>query len=90
MCAAIDPDNRDPHDAMHRALEIKIPHGRLTEPHWISYLRDVHQREKRIPTVYETCETCETCGLDLEELEALFPDGYRRGAVKIAGLRFVK
>ena len=25
--------------------------------------------------------------LDLEELEELFPDGYQRGAVKIAGLR---
>jgi len=26
----------------------------------------------------------------LEQMEALFPDGYHRGALKIAGLRFVK
>jgi tRNA 2-thiouridine synthesizing protein E len=32
-------------------------------------------------------ETCEVNDLDIEELEQLFPDGYHRGAVKIAGLR---
>lgn len=85
----IDPESWDPHYAMHRAMEMNIPNGQLTEPHWrvINYLRDVHQRERRIPTVYETCENCQ---LDLEVLGALFPDGYHRGAVKIAGLRFVK
>lgn len=74
---------------MHRALEMKIPQGELTESHWrvIDYLRDFHKREKRIPTIYETCETCQ---LDLEQMEALFPDGYHRGALKIAGLRFAK
>ncbi len=84
-----DPDNWDPYYAMHRALEMKIPQGELTDSHWrvIEYLRDVHKREKRIPTIYETCETCQ---LDLEQMEALFPDGYHRGALKIAGLRFVK
>jgi tRNA 2-thiouridine synthesizing protein E len=32
-------------------------------------------------------ETCEANDLDIDELEQLFPDGYHRGAVKIAGLR---
>jgi tRNA 2-thiouridine synthesizing protein E len=32
-------------------------------------------------------ETCEATDLDIAELERLFPDGYHRGAVKIAGLR---
>lgn len=85
----VDSDNWDTFFAMHRALEMKIPQGQLTDAHWrvIYYLRDVFKREKRIPTLYETCENCQ---LELEELEALFPDGYHRGALKVAGLRFVK
>jgi len=85
----IDPNSWDPYYAMHRALEMKIPRRELNDAHWrvIYYLRDVFKREKRIPTLYETCENCQ---LELEELEVLFPDGYHRGALKIAGLRFVK
>jgi len=85
----IDFDNWDPYYAMHRALDMKIPQRELGDGHWgvIYYLRDAFKREKRIPTFYETCEDCQ---LELEELEALFPDGYHRGALKIAGLRFVK
>ena len=49
--------------------------------------RDAWQVQRRIPTIYETCESCD---LDLDRFEALFPDGYHRGALKIAGLRFVK
>ncbi len=37
-----------------------------------------------VPTVYETCEENR---IEIEDLEALFPDGYHRGAVKISGLR---
>ncbi len=79
----------DENYANHRAMEMNIPGGRLTEDHWriIHFLRDVYQREQRIPTIYETCENC---NLDLDSLEALFPDGYHRGALKIAGLRFIK
>ena len=85
----VDPESWDRHYAMHRALEMRIPQGQLTDRHWrvIDYLRGVCTRENRIPTIYETCEAC---GLDFDELETLFPDGYHRGAVKIAGLRFVK
>ncbi len=68
---------------------MRIFRGELTSDHWrvIHFLRDAFKQSKRIPTVYETCEGCQ---LDLDQLEALFPDGYHRGAVKIAGLRFVK
>ena len=85
----IDPDNWDKHFALHRALEMKIPHGQLTDSHWrvIDFLRTTFQKENRVATIYETCENCQ---LDFETLESLFPDGYHRGAVKIAGLRFVK
>jgi tRNA 2-thiouridine synthesizing protein E len=53
----------------------------------IYYLRDVYQVEHRIPNIYETCESC---NLDLDTFERLFPTGYHRGALKIAGLRFLK
>ncbi len=85
----VDPDSWDENYAVHRAMEMKIPAGRLTDDHWriIHYLRDVYQQEQRIPNIYETCEKG---NLDLEAFEALFPNGYHRGALKIAGLRFAK
>jgi tRNA 2-thiouridine synthesizing protein E len=60
--------------------------GGLSESHWniIHFLRDRFVKNGTVPTVYETCGDN---GIDLEELERLFPDGYHRGAVKIAGLR---
>jgi TusE/DsrC/DsvC family sulfur relay protein len=85
----VDPEDWDVNYAMHRALEMNIPNGELTEKHCqiIKYLRDVFKKEKRIPTIYETCEKCQ---LEFEDLESLFPDGYHRGVLKIAGLRFIK
>lgn len=85
----VDPDAWDVHYAMHRALEMNIPQGKLTDKHWqvIEYLRDVFKKEKRIPTIYEICENCL---MEIEDLESLFPNGYHRGVLKIAGLRFVK
>jgi tRNA 2-thiouridine synthesizing protein E len=54
--------------------------------HWqiIRFLRSTYYKTGKIPTVTETCEATD---LDIDELEQLFPDGYHRGAVKIAGLR---
>ncbi len=49
----------------------------------IQFLRKHHAATGLVPTVYETCNAN---GLELEDLEQLFPDGYERGAVKIAGL----
>lgn len=85
----VDPQSWDENYALHRATDMAIENGKLTEEHWriIYYLRDVYQVEHRIPNIYETCESCD---LDLDTFERLFPTGYHRGALKIAGLRFVK
>jgi TusE/DsrC/DsvC family sulfur relay protein len=82
----VNPDDWDQYYAIHRAFDMKIPGGKLTDRHWkiINFLRESYKKNKEVPTVYETCEKN---GMDLGELEQLFPDGYHRGAVKIAGLR---
>jgi tRNA 2-thiouridine synthesizing protein E len=82
----VDPDDWDEYYAVHRAFDMKIPGGKLTEKHWqiINFLRESYKKNDKVPTVYETCEKN---NVDLQELEQLFPDGYHRGAVKIAGLR---
>lgn len=71
--------------AVCKAWEMKVPGG-LSERHWqiINFLRSYYQEHREVPTVFETCEHN---GLELDELEKLFPDGYHRGAVKIAGLK---
>lgn len=81
----VNPGEWDIQFAVLKAREMKISGG-LTEKHWdiIYYLRSVYEKNIRIPTIYETCEANK---IELEELEKLFPDGYHRGAVKIAGLR---
>jgi len=82
----IDPDDWDEYYAVFRAYDMKIPGGRLTDEHWqiIRYLRNSFAETGEVPTVYDTCEKNR---IDLAELERLFPDGYHRGVVKIAGLR---
>jgi tRNA 2-thiouridine synthesizing protein E len=82
----VDPDEWDEHYAAHRAYEMKIAGGKLSKMHWqiIRYLRSTFYKTGKIPTVTDTCEAND---IDLEELEQLFPDGYHRGAVKLAGLR---
>jgi TusE/DsrC/DsvC family sulfur relay protein len=82
----VDPHDWDEYFALYRAYDMKIPGGKLTEKHWriITFLRDYYEKNGGVPTVYETCEANQ---IDLEALELLFPDGYHRGAVKIAGLR---
>ena len=80
----VNPFQWDKRYALHRAWEMKMP--KLTEKHWqiIEFLRQRFVKDNIVPTVYETCEMNH---IDLDELEKLFPDGYQRGAVKIAGLR---
>jgi len=82
----IDPDEWDEHYAAHRAYEMKTPGGQLGRKHWeiIRYLRTTYYKTGKIPTVTETCDAN---NIEIGELEKLFPDGYHRGAVKIAGLR---
>jgi len=82
----IDADDWDEVYAGWKAHDMKIPGGKLGDRHWriIRFLRRQYQERGEVPTVYETCEAME---IELDDLEQLFPDGYHRGAVKIAGLR---
>lgn len=82
----VNPDQWDEQYAVYRAYDMKISGGKLTEEHWqiIRFLRVSYAKEKEVPTVYEACEANQ---IDLKEFEKLFPDGYHRGVVKIAGLR---
>ena len=66
--------------------EWDLPHG-LTSRHWevIRFLRNYYQATNNIPTVFEVCQAHH---LDLGDLNELFPEGYRRGACRIAGLPF--
>jgi len=80
----VNPSQWDKRYALYRAWEMKMP--KLTEKHWqiLEFLRQRFAANNIVPTVYDTCEANH---LELEELERLFPDGYHRGAVKLAGLR---
>jgi len=80
----VNPSQWDKQYALHRAWEMKMP--KLTEKHWqiIEFLRERFVKDNLVPTVYEACESNH---IDLDELQRLFPDGYHRGAVKLAGLR---
>ncbi len=82
----VNPDEWDEYYAVYKAYDMKVNGGKLTDKHWqiIRFLRESYQRNKDVPTVYETCQANQ---IDVEVLERLFPDGYHRGAVKIAGLR---
>lgn len=81
----LDPLEWDEEYCKFKAEEMKIPGG-LTEQHWrvIKYLRRSFEARGEVPTILEICDEL---ALELEDLETLFPDGYHRGAVKLAGLR---
>ena len=81
----VDPSEWDEEFAQRRADDLKM-RGALSERHWelIRYLRERHAESGAVPTVFETCEAH---GIELDVLESLFPDGYHRGAVRLAGLR---
>ncbi len=81
----VDSSQWDEDFALHKAYEMKLPGG-LSEKHWqvIYSLREYYDENGTVPTVYECCESNQ---LDYTDCEKLFPDGYHRGAVKIAGLR---
>ena len=80
----VDPAEWNADFAEHKWEETKMP-GPLTEKHWkiIYYLRAKFAKTGTIPTIYETCGDND---IDIEDFGALFPDGYHRGAVKVAGL----
>ncbi|MEN6442080.1 MAG: TusE/DsrC/DsvC family sulfur relay protein [Syntrophobacter sp.] len=80
----IDHRAWDEEYAIFKAREMKLPE--LNEVHWqiMKFVREYFIGKNVVPTVYEVCEAAE---IDLEDLGALFPDGYHRGVIKIAGLR---
>jgi tRNA 2-thiouridine synthesizing protein E len=80
-----DANEWDKNFAQFKAKELKMS-GKLTDAHWavINYLRENFLLSGKIPNVYEVCEYF---NMEYEELEKLFPDGYHRGAIKLAGLR---
>jgi tRNA 2-thiouridine synthesizing protein E len=81
----IDPSEWDEDFARRRAEDLKM-RGGLSDRHWnvLRFLRERYAATGVVPTVYETCEAQ---GFELDVLESLFPDGYHRGAVRLAGLR---
>jgi len=81
----VDQNEWDEQFAIFKSQEMKMPE-KLTAKHWqvIHFLRDSYAKNVQVPTIFETCKAN---GIDIDELERLFPDGYHRGAVKIAGLR---
>jgi len=81
----VDPVEWDEDFARHRAPDLGLAEG-LNERHWevLRFLRKHHARTRAVPTVYDCCREL---NMELEQLEALFPSGYHRGAVKLAGLR---
>jgi tRNA 2-thiouridine synthesizing protein E len=80
----VDPASWDEQYATMRASDMKMP--ALTERHWtlLWYVRDYYEAHREVPTVYQACEANH---LEVDELAELFPDGYQRGLVKLAGLR---
>ena len=81
----VNPDEWDKHYVLLKAEEMGLVEA-LTGRHWeiIYFMRDSFKKKGVVPTVYETCEAK---NLEIEDLERLFPHGYHRGAVKMAGLR---
>jgi len=57
------------------------------DKHWkiLHYLREFFRDNNNIPTVFELCREHK---IDLDELGTLFPERYRRGACRAAGLPF--
>lgn len=80
----VDPSEWNVDFAEHKWQETKNS-GTLTERHWqiIYYLRERFANTGKIPTIYETCGDN---NIEIDEFGDLFPDGYHRGAVKLAGL----
>jgi len=80
----VSPTDWDETFAICKAAELGIV-GTLTEKHWrvIHHLRECWDRARKVPTIFEACSEC---SITLDEMERLFPTGYHRGAVKIAGL----
>lgn len=83
----VNPSEWDEDYAINRAYEMGIKNG-LTDRHWkiIRFLQESYYKNGLIPKIYECCNANQ---MDIEDLVALFPAGYHRGAIKIAGLPYI-
>lgn len=83
----VDPQEWTERFANRKATEMGL--GRFESNHWtfIRFLREQYLKTGSIPTVGEACQGT---GINREEFEELFPLGYLRCAVKLAGLNPVK
>jgi tRNA 2-thiouridine synthesizing protein E len=83
----IDAKEWDEQFARFKALELQMSDP-LGEKHWriIRFMRTEYEKTGVVPTIYATCEAV---GIEMEEFGELFPPGYHRGAVKLAGLNLV-
>lgn len=81
-----DFDKWDERFANLLSSEWSLPGG-LTPKHWdvIRFLRNYYIATHNIPVVFEVCQAHD---LELGDLKAMFPGGYRRGACRVAGLPF--
>jgi tRNA 2-thiouridine synthesizing protein E len=80
----VDPSEWDEEYAENKAREMKVPGG-LSERHQ-EILLAIRRFFSETGTVPSVSEACEALSMEMDEMERLFPDGYVRGAVKIAGL----
>lgn len=79
----VDPRHWSEEVAQDMALEQELPG--LEEPHWrvIRFLREYYLAHGKAPL---SREVRKRIGMSLLEIEALFPGGFRAGALRIAGL----
>lgn len=78
-----DPDDWSEPVARELALESGLPH--LTEEHWrvLRFLRDYYYQNGRAP-LNKQLRT--GLGMPVGDIQALFPDGIKHGARRLAGL----
>jgi tRNA 2-thiouridine synthesizing protein E len=82
----VNPAEWNRYYAARRAADMGMAENGLTDAHWafLEYLRNRFKLRRKVPTVYEACKAND---LDLAGFNRLFPGGFHRGAVKLAGLR---
>jgi TusE/DsrC/DsvC family sulfur relay protein len=83
----LDPEEWTERFAKRKADEMAL--GRLTSHHWVVLhsLRRAFSETGKLPTVPEICRELE---MNPREFDRLFPLGYHRCAVKLAGLNPLK
>ena len=83
----LDQEQWDEEFAEGMAPALGIADG-LTPSHWdvLRFIRETYRETGLCPVVHKTCRAK---GLNVKDLQKLFPAGYQRGACKLAGLSFM-